>query len=492
MKRILFLIIGAAFACQSNRQSSDQPRSERESILSYPVPFSGQTSACHYTDMFYPSNFSVSDSNLLIRWFSGGDPALMKDFTAKFQIPAYFTTYHPMMNDADREACNCEIYSYWKPFEYHQQRFLEWLASERGMDDYLPANARRFNDYKGDLANPIIHPDSIPKPDDLKKSWGKQIRFGDGHVFFLQDNRLNPVRWWAPYHALLHHETASIFMVNPVSADNIVRVRQVMDDYLTDKDRSKRIVLRYKANILVEDYRNQTGEHTIFDMYRPGELENGKDLLTSLHREWQIRGQGDTPMARWTKTYMERRLEVPFVQVSVCINMNMANNRYVLQEFMIYNKDYHSTTTGHYNPVNNEKLYEWMYEGGCSGFVGWNRFPVDKLKVNGLTCSDEYPVVLSEGEYVDVSDNDSQRIERELEGVIDVTNYYVMARKNDFFPGERGFYIDDDLLHGFSAPGTPEYEPDFKPSIYWAGFMFEMTGPYKLEIEIKEFDITIE
>ena len=462
----------------------------RESILSYPVPFSGHTSAQLYTDMFYEHDFSTIGGHLLTKWFSGGDPKLAEDFIANFRKPGYMTPHNPEMNKGLKNL-NCTFHSYWKPFEYHQERFLEWLLVNRRMKDYMPANARRFNNYKGNLDNPIIPP-GASKPKDLKRSYGKQVSFGDGKVYFVQDNRLNPARWWAPYNALMHHETSSIFMENPASEENIVRARQILDDYLTGKDRSKRIVLRYKAKIRVEDYRDQTGEQTIFDMYRPGELENGKDLLTTLHREWKKRAEGDTPMARWTKTYMETRLETPFIQVSVCVNMNMANHRYILQEFMVFNKDYLSTTVGHYKPVNNDQMSEWMYEGGCSGFVGWNRFPVDKLKVEGLTYTKEFPVVLSGGEYVDVSKNNSKVIVREVDGVIDITNFHVMARKNDFFPGERGFYIDDTIMHGFGAPGTPEYEPDFKPSVFWAGFMFEMAGPYKLEIEIEEFDIVVE
>jgi hypothetical protein len=485
MKRILFLLLGAVIFCLLNRQST----LGQGSILSYPVPFSGKTSARLLTDMFYPHDFSTTDGYLLTRWFSGGDPALADDFATIFRIPEYMTPNNRAMN-LDTEDFNCDFHCYWKPFEYNQQRFLDWLAAKRGMNDYLPAKARRFNDYKGDLSNPIVSPGNIPKPDDLKKSYGKQVRFGDGKVFFLQDNRLNPTRWWAPYNLLMHHETTATFMVNPVSGENIVRARQIMDDYLTGKERNKRLVLCYKAKIRVEDYRKQTGEHSIFDMYLPGELESGKDLLTSLHREWRERAQGDTQMARWTKAYMERRLENPFVQVSICVNMAEANNRYILQEFMLFNKDYLSTTTGQGKLVNNSQMNEWMYEGGCGGFVGWNRFPVDKLKIDGLTCTEEFPVVINGGKYVDVSGNNAQLIEHEVEGAIDITNYYVMARKNDFFPSER-FSIGDEM-HGFSVPEAPEYEPDFKPSIYWTGFMFEMTGPYKLEIEIEEFNVVIE
>ncbi len=482
MKKLIILALTIAAGCRPSRESAG------ESILSYPVPFSGQTAAWYCTNGFYEHDFSLTGGHLLAQWFSGGDPVLAEDFSDRFNIPAYLGP-DPAMNPGV-ESPNCQIHGYWKPFEYDQAQFLEWLAQKRGMTDYLPANARRFNDYKGDLANPVVIGEAVPG--DLKKSYGKQVTFSGGRVRFFQDNRLNPARWWAPYNAIMHHETTATFMVDDVPAPKIVRVRQIMDDYLTGKDRTQRIVLRYKARIRVEDYRAQTDERSIFDMYLPGELESGKDLLTSLHREWRQRAQGDTPMARWTKAYMERRLETPFVQVSVCFNMSQENERYILQEMILFNKDYLSTTVGHYKPVNNDALSQWMYEGGCSGFVGWNRFPVDKLKVDGLTCDKEFPVVLSGGEYADVSGNDSPVIERTVEGAIDITNYYVMARRNDFFPGERGFYIDDDLMHGFNAPGTPEYDPEFKPSIFWGGFMFEMAGPYLLDIDIEQFDITID
>ena len=486
---LLFLSTFAMLILYRTKRAVEKPFSGRESILSCPAPLTDLASPQLCTDPLTSDDFSMTDGHLLTQWFSGGNQALAEDFTMAFQIPEYMTINHPRMNP-DEKDYNCMIYCYWKPYEYNQQYFLEWLSAKRGMNDYLPANARRFNDYKGNLANPIVSPGSIPKPDDLKKSWGKQIRFDNGHIYYLQDNRLNPARWWAPNNMLMHHETTSIFMVNPVSDENIIRVQQIMEDYLTDKDRNKKLILRYKAGIRVEDYRNETGEHTIFDMYSPGELENGTDLLTFLHRTWRERAHSNTSRTSFEKNYMERRLENPFIQISVCLNMCAIPNRYLLQEFMVFNKDYLSTTTGYYNPLNNARFNEWIFEGGCNSSVAWNRYPIDKLKVDGLTCTGQFPVALSGGEYVNVSGDNSQLIEREVNGVIDITNYYVMARNNDFFPGER--WTTEDGLHGFNAPGTPEYEPDFKPSIYWAGFMFEMTGPYKLEIEIKEFDITIE
>jgi hypothetical protein len=95
-------------------------------------------------------------------------------------------------------------------------------------------------------------------------------------------------------------------------------------------------------------------------------------------------------------------------------------------------------------------------------------------------------------DYADVSGDKGKVITKEVSGTIDVTWFNYFARKNHFFPGEDGYYIDDGRMHGFSVRGTKEYEPDFLPSIFWAGFMCEMAGPYKLEIEIKRFDLTIE
>ncbi|MCL2118387.1 MAG: hypothetical protein FWH27_08185 [Planctomycetaceae bacterium] len=462
-----------------------------ESVLTCPLPWKNEPRARLFTDILYEGDFTLETTNLLSRYFTGGTPALFEDFKKEFHKSEY--THIQAKPDLDNlfEEFNCTMHTYYKPFEFHQSRFLDWIHKNRGMTDFLPANARKRNDYKGDLINPIIHSESQAEAFDLKKTFGKQISFGDGKVFYLQDNRLNPYRWWAPYNELLHHETSAIFMENNISPENIVRLRTILEDSLAGTDRSKKILLKYRATIRVEDYRDEMGEQTIFEMYQPGEFENGTDLLTTLHREWNARSQGNTPVARWSKQYMNYRLERPFVQVSVCANMYMADGRYLLQEFMLFNKDYASTTRGFYCPVSNPVMDEFIYEGGCSGLVGWNRLSVDAMRIDGVSCSHEFPVILSGGEYIDVSGDDSPVVERSVDGVIDLTNYYVMARRNHFFPGEQGAYVDNGTMHGFGTEGKPESEKDFKPSIFWAGFMFEMTGPYKLEIGIEELDVVI-
>ena len=464
----------------------------KESILTYPIPWKSEPRARLYTDILYENDFSLDAPNLLSRYFTGGDSALFEDFKREFYKEEYTRMQAKPDIDSMFEGHNCTIHTYYKPFTFYQSKFLDWIQKHRGIADFLPANARKCNDYRGDLVNPILPSESQVETFDLKKSFGKRISFGDGKVLYLQDNRLNPYRWWAPNNTLLHHETPAIFMENNVSPENIVRMRKMLDDYLIGTDRTRKILLKYRAKIRVEDYREQMGEKTIFDMYKDGEFENGTDLLTTLHREWTARSESDTYEGRWSKHYMNYRLEKPFVQVSVCVNMYMADGRYLLQEFMLFNKDYVSSTKGFYCPVNNPIMDDYIYEGGCSGLVGWNRLSVDALRIDRVSCSREFPVILNGGEYIDVSGDNSPVIERSVEGVIDLTNYYVMARRNNFFPGEEGFYVNNDITHGFGTEGKPESNQEVKPSIYWAGFMFEMTGAYKLEIEIEEFDVVVD
>lgn len=463
-----------------------------ESILTYPVPATEKPVARLFTDIFNPADFVIDGSHVVAEYFSGGDSAVLESFRQEYKLPLYMhMTAKPLMNN-NLTGYNFTIHSYYKAYEFHQAKMLEWMRKNRPqVKDILPHNARKMNPYRGDLINPIVVTAEDSVNFDLKKTFGKRVTFRDGKVFFLQDNRLNPYRWMAPNNAVNHHETSSIFMENYVSEQDRVRVREILENYRTGKDRSKRILFRYSAVIKVTDYRQEMGEYSIYDMYTDEELEHGTDFITAIHRRWNEKAEGNAPINRWMDCYKKSRFEKPFVQVSACVNMNMANNRYILQEFMFFNKDYESTTCGHYRPVYNETISEHMYEGGCSGFVGWNRLATDALKIEGLTSEPGMPIVVDGCEYVDVSGDNSKVIEREVSGTIDITNFNLLARKHRFFPGEDGFYIDDKAMHGFNVPGTPEYEPNFLPSIFWAGFMFEMAGPYKLEIEIKEFDIQI-
>ena len=489
---IAFLLLTALVVVCYAQPADSVPTEKSESILTCPIPWTSEPRARLFTDILYEGDFSLDSTNLLSRYFTGGDSALFEDFKKEFYKDEYTRVQAKPDRDDMFEKYNCTMHTYYKPFAFDQSKFFDWIQKNRELTDFLPANARKSNDYRGDLINPIIHNAKQAETFDLTKSFGKRISFDNGKLFYLQDNRLNPYRWWAPYNELLHHETSAIFMENNVSPENIVRIRKMLDDYLVGTDRSKKILLKYRAKIRVEDYREQMGEQTIFDMYEDGEFENGTDLLTTLHREWTARSQADTYEGRWSKQYMNYRLERPFVQVSVCVNMYMADGRYLLQEFMVFNKDYVSSTKGFYCPVNNPVMDDYIYEGGCSGFVGWNRLAIDALRIDGVSCSREFPVIISGGEYTDVSGDNSHLIERSVDGVIDLTNYYVMARTNNFFPGEQGFYVNNDTMYGFGTEGKPESGQNFKPSIYWAGFMFEMTGPYKLEIEIEEFDVIIE
>lgn len=466
----------------------------RESILSFPIPNANREPRARlYTDNLYEQDFKTDHKHILAEYFTGGDSNLLASFRQEFEKPLYINiTAKPLMNN-NLEDFQLTVHSYYKPYEFHQAKFLNWLRDHRpAVTDFLPANARKMNGYKGDLNNPIAATERERGQLDLKTTFGKEVFFKDGGVCFLQDNRLNPFRWMAPNNDIHHHEASPIFMENHVADADRVRVRQILEDYRTGKDRGKRILFKYRAVIKLTDYRKEMGEASIFDMYEKGEFENGKDLITAVHRRWSECAKAETVMGRWTKKYMNARLERPFAQVSICINMSEGGNRYILQEFMVFNKDYASTTKGYYRPVSNEIMSDHMYEGGCSGFVGWNRLAVDALKIDGVSCGKDMATAVEGCDYADVAGHKSKVITKEVSGTIDVTRFNYFARKNHFFPGEDGYYTDDGRMHGFSARGTKEYEPGFLPSIFWAGFMCEMAGPYKLEIEIKRFDLTIE
>lgn len=492
MKRIFILSLIATLSV-----SAEKPRS----VLNFSVPHKMEDANIRVqTDIFRDDDYVFDDSFSMARAFTGGDEVLLKKFNETMKDPIYTQGVVPSLNKKAAGPVDFTIHTYYKPYEYNQSRFLEWTKENLGRDDFLPKNARKKNDYRGDLISPIVMNKADRKALDLRKTFGKYVSLEENKLTFFQDNRLNPLRWMAPFNLIHHHETSSTFItigLGDTTTDE--ELANIFRNYWRGIDRSKHILLRYKIRVKLTNHAEEMGERTIFDLYEKGEFENPDNLITHQHNNVIKHAEDEEVPPGMTESfhasYMKKRLENPFLQVSVAVNFKEELPYYFNQEFMVVNKDYASTTKGFSSPVLNETLAADMYEGGAEAtedrLIGWNRLPVDALK-NLDEGSDikGYPIFREGGECVEWSGRKDRVLETTVSGTIDLTHYFLHSRANGFFPAE--FFKDNaGKLQGFGVKGALHHHPDLPIGMSWAGVMFEMTGPYELEMETQEFDIVI-
>jgi hypothetical protein len=83
------------------------------------------------------------------------------------------------------------------------------------------------------------------------------------------------------------------------------------------------------------------------------------------------------------------------------------------------------------------------------------------------------------GDYVEIPDGG---MKKRFEGIIDLTNYYVVSRQKQFFPGQRGFWVHKWV--GFEGDDPQYRNPREEHGINWLGFIFENHGPFKVSVTI--------
>jgi hypothetical protein len=491
MKKTILSVVLAA-GCVS----AGQPRS----VLKFSVPHELEKPQIEWwVDTFREHDYSLDGFFSMGHAFTGGDEELLEKFNKTMREPYYFQVLTPFTASIAETPTDFTVHTYYKPYEYEQSKFLKWTKDNLGRDDFLPANARKTNAYRGDLISPFVYSKAERKALDLKKTFGKCVTTEDGKLTFIQDNRVNPMRWIAPDNEVLHHETSSSFFLSRVSKEQDKELAKIFKDYWTGADRSKRVLLNYKIRVKLTNYAEEMGEKSIYDMYEPGELEKAEDLITATHSKIKERVATKDSGAAYAENYMKTRLESPFLQVSVVVNFKETAEHYFLQEFMVVDKNYQSTTkgftTGDY-PIRNARLREEIYEGGSAETearcISWNRLKVDTLKdlKDGVSDIPGHPIIVEGGNHVDWDHRNDKVLEATVSGTIDLTNYYLHARERGFFPGASFQNGSGDYV-GFSEKKSHHYDPDLPIGMAWAGFMFEMTGPFKLVMEGQELDVVI-
>ncbi|MGB0258229.1 MAG: hypothetical protein ACPGES_06230, partial [Coraliomargarita sp.] len=129
--------------------------------------------------------------------FCGDDPALRKSFSewvGQYRFPKFY--YHPQHPKPEDE--NLVITSYNKPYEALQPKFIKWMQTHRGQDDFLMPAARKMNPYKGELISPVVEDFSLLTEETLQQTFGYVAVAKPDSMTFIGDNRYNPLRWICP------------------------------------------------------------------------------------------------------------------------------------------------------------------------------------------------------------------------------------------------------------------------------------------------------
>ena len=125
----------------------------RESILSFPIPNANREPRARlYTDNLYEQDFKTDHKHILAEYFAGGDSNLLASFRQEFEKPLYINiTAKPLMNN-NLEDFQLTVHSYYKPYEFHQAKFLNWLR--RIASTMIPAITANCAGWK--LTGPIL------------------------------------------------------------------------------------------------------------------------------------------------------------------------------------------------------------------------------------------------------------------------------------------------------------------------------------------------
>ncbi len=73
--------------------------------------------------------------------------------------------------------------------------------------------------------------------------------------------------------------------------------------------------------------------------------------------------------------------------------------------------------------------------------------------------------------------------------MIDVTNYYALARAGQFFPGQLGYW--NNVQVGFASADPASKDPTEQHAIYNAAMIFESHGPFRVALGINRFNVYV-
>lgn len=441
--------------------------------------------------------------------FCGTNPALRKtfsDWVSEYQFPTF---YHHPAHPAP-EGYNLVVSAYHTPYECYQTKFLDWMKTQRGQEDFLLPAARKMNPYRGDLVDPVVPDRSAVTEELLQKTFGYVAVAERDQITFIGDNRYNPLRWICPINEIHHREQPSWAMrlhTKPELWFRTVEILQQQRELLNregmqkaQKNNNSKILLRYEIALQIEDCREEMGEFSVQDYLKSGD-KGDAGLIRQLYKNSMKFAGGasrdgvvlDPIQQKMVEKYIRTRLEPVNFQLSVGINFKERDNRYRLAEFMLcsYNqkpvgvfpeessdgKGFLATACDALNPL--------VADGGNNGAGSWWRLPISVLNHKALTAGGKSS--WSGSDYLELKT--PQLEETVFRGEIDVTEFYRQAIAAKAFPGQRGFWVNRWV--GFEGDAPEFRNPDEEHGIEWAFFIFESHGPLKVEAEVRQLDVVI-
>ncbi len=491
------------------------PRILSPSILRYPVDgrslvpprYATRVGLLDPTDTTacsYPTDDPLTgycEYSALVDTFAGdADPANAERTRRRAAFRADMVKYLPWHAVDGHPACQnsydpeVSVVSFGNPYEYAQADFLRYLGPPGApASDYLPPTVRTAASY-GNQACPVYQAN---EPEDIARRFGQSARFGEATVSLVQDNSYYPWRWIAPADNVHAHEQPSMaLLVHPKDASVYSTVSTILAN--AESDRGKRIVLDYDLQLTIHDQREALHEFVLWDVLMPHRdafqdfwLGVAPDLVladaTDLYSKTVRNTYRFARKSGWIQrlTYLRTRYIEPTIQVSLQVNFKERENAYRLAEFMLASKNYRPSWTDGFNPTSNPTMDSYVPEGGNNGGNGsgaaWTRLRVDALTHEAFrTANPSLVPVRYGGEYYEIPDGDSWK---HLRGTIDITDYYLLSKGHRFFPGTGGFW------NGVEALPDP---PTMRLGLEWIGIIFEVHGPFRVQVDVSRFDVRAE
>jgi hypothetical protein len=391
--------------------------------------------------------------------FSHGDEAL------KAQMRSDFSIYSATAMSPAHPACtavaspNLDIWTYVKPYTTHQSAVLAWLNSNADLADFLPAKARSANGYRGDQQCPWGASSA-----NIDQTFGYATFADTNSVAFYLDNRLNPWRWNAPLNTIHPVEQPSFALVT--GPTDLATTEGILRSFAAGTG-TAHMYMDYDIDLSIYDARADMGENTIADVTAVPELASTLFGVTSSFA--QMFGVADGIDA-----YARQRYAPPTIQLSIIIIFREDGLAYLENDFMLASFNYNTTVP---NATANQTINNYIFEGGSHDVISWYRLRVDALQLPGLTSGfPSNPIVLSGGDYSPIAFTANQ-YSNKLKGRIDLTNYYLVSRANQFFPGQAT---------------NVEATLGEHNGIQTAGIISEIHGPFVVNAKVNQFNITVQ
>ena len=107
---ILPIMIGISYFCSPSPVAKSAEVTE-DRVMDCSVPWKNEPRARQCTDYFYMEDFTLDQTNLLSRYFTGGNPTLFEGFKMEFCIGGYVHTLPKPETEDQHEEYNCTVHT---------------------------------------------------------------------------------------------------------------------------------------------------------------------------------------------------------------------------------------------------------------------------------------------------------------------------------------------------------------------------------------------